>query len=502
MPDYLFLLESRLSPEQHAALARIQELAQKQGVNLYLTGGAIRDLLSGAPIGDLDFTVEGNPGAIVRELERGGARIVADDPKLRETELLFPGDAEASVSAAREEVYPLPGTRPETRWATIMEDLRRRDFSINAIALSLNPASRGLLLDPTNGLADIERREVRALSIHCFTNQPARLLRILRFASRLDFKMESRTGEWFSLALERGLERQIPAADAGRELRELGREERPAATLKGWEARGLLATLHPHLAKRRPDYEGLGRLGRIAEQLREGGLKPRLFAPITWYVLRRLTPRERSLALHKMELRSEEVAAVTKIEAAAREALKALRSRQTDTAKDAYRYLERLPLDVLAFQQAEFPHPRASSRLRNYLQKWRPMRLSLPAAELESLGVARGPQFDRILEQFFELELRGKGRTPIDRARILRQLAGIKPEAKKPAGKPAKAAPGAKAAPSAKAAAAAPEAAGKPRPRAEKGAPSKPAPSKPAPAKPAPASSARQPDHHAHSASR
>ncbi len=489
MPDYLFLLESRLSPEQQAALARVQELAQKQGVNLYLTGGAVRDLISGAPIGDLDLTVEGNPSGIIRELEAGGTRIVAEDSKLRETELLFPGNAEASVSAAREEVYRLPGTRAEVRWATIMEDLRRRDFSINAIALSLNPASRGLLLDPTNGLADIERREVRALSIHCFTNQPARLLRILRFASRLDFKMERRTEDWFSLALERGLDRQITAADAGRELRELGREERPAATLKAWEAKGLLATLHPHLAKRRPDYEGLARLGRVAAQLREGGLKPRLFAPIVWYVLRRLTSRERALALHKMELRPEEIAAVTKLEAAAREALKALRGRQTESAKDAYRYLERVPLDVLAFQHAEFPNLRASSRLRNYLQKWRPMRLSLPAAELESLGVPRGPQFDRILEQFFEFELRGRVRTPLDRPRILRQLAGIKPEPKKPAGKPAKATPAAKAAP------AKPEAGGKPRP-------AKSAPVKGTPAKSASSSSPRQPNRHAHHASR
>ena len=65
-----------------------------------------------------------------------------------------------------------------------MEDLRRRDFSLNSIAISLNPASRGLLLDPTNGLSDIERAEVRALTIHSFTNQPVRLLRVLRFAAR------------------------------------------------------------------------------------------------------------------------------------------------------------------------------------------------------------------------------------------------------------------------------------------------------------------------------
>ena len=203
MPDYMYMLESRLSAEQRAVLLRMQELAAEASTNVYLTGGAVRDLISGMPIRDLDFTVEGNPSRFARELEKGGARMVHEDEKLRHVEMIFSGDVDGSISAAREEIYPRPG-RPEMRWSTIMEDLRRRDFSINAIAISLNAASRGLLLDPTNGLADLENREVRALSIHSFTNQPVRLLRAIRYAARMEFKLESRTEEWFKLALERG----------------------------------------------------------------------------------------------------------------------------------------------------------------------------------------------------------------------------------------------------------------------------------------------------------
>jgi len=163
MPDYMFLLESRLSPEQRAAMLRVQELAAVLGFNVYLTGGTVRDLITGANLRDLDFSVEGNPSKMARELEKGGAKVLAEDEKFRHVELLFAGDVEGSISAARDEHYVRPGTRPELRWSTIMEDLRRRDFSLNAIAISLNPASRGLLLDPTNGLSDIEHGEVRAL---------------------------------------------------------------------------------------------------------------------------------------------------------------------------------------------------------------------------------------------------------------------------------------------------------------------------------------------------
>ncbi len=248
MPDYMYMLESRLSTEQRAAMVRVQELAVEAATNLYLTGGAVRDLVSGAVIRDLDLTMEGNPTRVAHEAAKGGAEIVSEDEKLRHVELLFAGSVDGSISAAREEVYARPGTRSEVRWSTIMEDLRRRDFSINAIALSLNAASRGLLLDPTNGLADVEKREVRALSIHTFTNQPVRLLRLIRYAARMDFNIESRTEEWFALAMERGLVESISPEDAGRELRQLGREEKPAAILKAWENRKLIETIHPQLA--------------------------------------------------------------------------------------------------------------------------------------------------------------------------------------------------------------------------------------------------------------
>src|SRR6478672_6294797 len=280
MPDYMFLLESRLLPEQRAALLRVQELSAALGYNVYLTGGTVRDLITGASLRDLDFTVEGNPSKIARELEKGGAKVLHEDERLRHVEILFAGDCEGSIAAARDDHYVRPGTRPEIRWSTIMEDLRRRDFSLNAIAISLNPASRGLLLDPTNGLSDIERGEVRALTIHSFTNQPARLLRSLRYAARMGFKLEQRTEEWFALAMERDLHHTITPDDAGGELRAVAREERPAVVLKAWEEHDLLEAVHPGLAKRHPDYDAIARLMKVREDLFTAGVRPKLATPM------------------------------------------------------------------------------------------------------------------------------------------------------------------------------------------------------------------------------
>ncbi len=433
MPDYMFMLESRLSPEQRAALLRVQELAAATGTNVYLTGGTVRDLITGAPLRDLDFTVEGNPSRIARELEKGGAKVVSEDERLRHVEIVFAGDCDGSLAAARDDVYVRPGTKPEVRWSTIMEDLRRRDFSINAIAISLNPASRGLLLDPTNGLGDIEKSEVRALSIHSFTNQPVRLLSALRYAARLGYKLEGRTSEWYELALERDLHHSISPEDAGAELRNVGREERPAAVLKTWEGRGLVEVMHPQLARRHPDYDAMARLVRVREDLTASGLRPRLAGPMIGAVLGRLKPRERGSALAKMGFRANEAEAILGLEDEAQRAVKILAGRKTATPIDSYRFLEKLPLDQMAYILAESSNSKAMSKIRSYLHKWRPLRLALPvvATELEGLGFPRGPKFDAVLENVFALQLNGKGRTPEDRVKLLRKLAGIKEPPKK-----------------------------------------------------------------------
>jgi len=431
MPDYMYLLESRLSPEQRATLERVQELARAQEVNIYLTGGAIRDLISGQPIRDLDFTVEGNPTRIVRELEKGGAKIVWESEKLRHFELIFAGDSDGSISAAREDIYEKPGGKPEVRFGGIMEDLRRRDFSFNAIAISLNAQSRGLLLDPTNGLADLERQEVRALSIHAFTNQPIRLLRILRYCARMGAKMESRTQEWFELAMERKVYENIEGADVGHEVRSLAREDNPAPILKQWESRGLLAVIHPRLQKRRPDYDSLNKLARVKINYLSAGIRPRLHVAALYYVLGRLKSRESAAALRNMEFRAAEIDAMASLVPEAQKVLKILKGRKTNSPRDAYFYLASVPPETLVFIEVEMPNPRALSKMRNYVQKWRPLRLALPFAELDALGVARGPKFDKIIEQFFELQLRGKARTPEDRLKALKNFAGIKDEPKK-----------------------------------------------------------------------
>ena len=204
MSDYNFLMESRLSPEQYAVLTLISHLVAEQGLNLYLVGGAVRDLTYGQQvIRDLDFVVEGPPQRILRAFPRADSSKSGRAPRgpagelpltleyqnldehLNAAELLFSNGVRAELAMCREEIHSRPWQRPEVRPATVFEDLKRRDFAINAMAVSLHPNSRGLLLDPTNGAGDIERREIRALQSRSFFDDPSRIFRFAALGNAL-----------------------------------------------------------------------------------------------------------------------------------------------------------------------------------------------------------------------------------------------------------------------------------------------------------------------------
>ncbi len=439
MPDYMFLLESRLLPEQRATMMRVQELSAALGFNVYLTGGTVRDLITGASLRDLDFSVEGNPTKIARELEKGGAKVLHEDERLRQIDLLFAGECEGSISAARDDHYVRPGTRPDVRWSTIMEDLRRRDFSLNAIAISLNPASRGLLLDPTNGLSDIERGEIRALTIHSFTNQPVRLLRVLRYAARMGFKLEQRTQEWLELAMERDLHHSITPEEAGEELRALAKEEQPTGALKSWEEHKLLEMVHPLLAKKKPDYEAINRLSKVRDDLMMAGLRPRLATPMLLAILGRLKDREQSNLLGKLGFRAAETDAILSFAEEAEASAKELSGKKLNAPIDAFKFMEKMPADRIGYLLAESRNSTALSKIKAYLNKWRPLRAGIGTVrdELKRIGMSEGPKFDAVIEQMFALQLTGRGKTPEEREKTLRKLSGIKepPKQKEPKSK-------------------------------------------------------------------
>src|SRR5205085_8519555 len=143
MADYIYTLEIRLTPDQQRGVTLVQDAARAAAMNVYLSGGAVRDLISGFTIRDLDFTVQGNPLKLQKDLEKAGATVQGSEDDAKVLYLTLPGKVRAEISMARLERYEKTGKPPVVTPGTIFEDLRRRDFTVNAMAQSLHPGSRG-----------------------------------------------------------------------------------------------------------------------------------------------------------------------------------------------------------------------------------------------------------------------------------------------------------------------------------------------------------------------
>src|SRR6202021_1111728 len=244
MPDYIYLLESRLSPAQKKAIQLVRDAAREAGMTVFLAGGAVRDLTTGSSVRDLDLTVQGNATKLKKSLEKSGAVLWGEHEPSRTLFFWFPGSVRVEVSSARREEYPKPG-KPVYHWAPILEDLRRRDFTANAMAISLNEGSWGLLLDPLNGFADIEARHLRLARNYGFIEDPSRMLRAVRLSARTGWEMDERTKTRYQNAKTEGLMEQISSYARGYELEEIAHEEDPLKALRALEAEGWMKILDP-----------------------------------------------------------------------------------------------------------------------------------------------------------------------------------------------------------------------------------------------------------------
>jgi tRNA nucleotidyltransferase (CCA-adding enzyme) len=344
-------------------------------------------------------------------------------------ELRFTNGVRASLGQCRAHHFSKPGQLPEMQPATIFEDLRRRDFSVNAMAISLHPNSRGLLLDPTNGAADIERRELRVLHPRSFSEDPLRVYRLLRLGLRLDFTPEERTKNYFETALQNHAWERLDVGQQGRELRAILREENPARILKLLAERKLLEGLDKKLASARINYQRLAKIRSAAQTV--PGVDP--------YLVNFLCLVEKLSRAEKLRL-AKKILAVGKVikqalntEHDAKRLARLLVSSKAALPHQIYGLLSKQSGHLLLYLLVYYEQTKVQSRVKHFLTKYLPLRAKLPQAELQALGFKPGPKFDQIIESVFLDQLDGKIKTHQQLTKALRERAGIQEPPVRPA---------------------------------------------------------------------
>lgn len=412
MADYIYTLETRLSPDQMRAVNLVQDVARAHDMNLYVTGGTVRDLLTGFPIRDLDFTVEGNPQKLQKDLEKQSVRVEHWDDEYKVLRILFPGNVRGEIDMAHTERFEKTGKPPVIAASGISEDLRRRDFTVNAMALSLNPGSRGLMLDPTNGAADVELKLIRVLHNYAFLEDPSRLVRATRLAARWhEWQLEERTKARYDAAKENNYIEYLPDRARGIEMAQIAYNDDPLAVMRALEKEGWLEVLNPHWTTAKVDQPGLQQLLRVKQQLWEIGVEVDAAPAVMYFLTRKLNDKDVSDMQKRMPFRSL-VENWKGLEDDAKELAKRLSGKEAATPSMTWKLLQSAKPEDLLFLAATVKQQAVAEKIKNYFGKWRQNMQKFPLPEMTELQItAAMPNYKQIVDEAFLMMLDGKLRT-------------------------------------------------------------------------------------------
>jgi tRNA nucleotidyltransferase (CCA-adding enzyme) len=369
---------------------------------VYLVGGAVRDVLMGEPNFDVDIAVEGDGIALGQALARELDGRVVPHEKFGTAIVLYGNGGRVDVATARTEFYDHPGALPTVEQASIRQDLYRRDFTINAMAVSLKGADFGRLVDYFGGHRDLAGGVVRVLHNLSFIDDPTRIFRAVRYETRYGFRMDAHTFGLAKACVEMDLVGELSSARVRDELQALLSEERAADSVRRMAELGIDRAIHSHLAA---DEEAV-RLIEAVDSLREA------YAPEApaWRL---------RLAVLARRLSSTEVLDWA-------EGLK-LRRRDAERIADAVAVAPRLQdlvgatKEPAALWQRVAPHDpdgallalatskgRARKRLERYFEELRDVTLEISGGDLAELGLGESPQVGAVLEELRRRKLNGE----------------------------------------------------------------------------------------------
>jgi tRNA nucleotidyltransferase (CCA-adding enzyme) len=359
--------------------------------HVYLVGGAVRDLLLGASVVDLDLAVEGDGPRTARELAgRLGGDVVPHERF--GTATVRAGALQFDVAATRAETYPEPGALPVVRPASLAEDLGRRDFAINAMAAALQGDELGHLHDPHNGCGDLGGRIVRILHDRSFIDDPTRLLRAVRYEVRLDFRMDEPTEELAREAARRAALGTVSGARIRDELLDLLGEHAAPRGVERLAQLGLLESISPSLEGNQ-ELVASAKLGAG-----ETGADPALTA-----LAALVGPEPDADWVDSLALRADERDAVLRAARKAPQLARVVRSDLPDSAIHALLHCEHP--ETLALTLA---YGAPGGPILRYLADLQGVRLAITGRDLVEAGIPESPAVGRALEETLRKKLDGE----------------------------------------------------------------------------------------------
>lgn len=403
MADYIYLLENRLSQSQKNALNVVREIAREKGLTVFLVGGAVRDLTSGSPVRDLDVVIQGNALKLKKDIEKAGGVIAGEHEAGQALFVSFPGGARVELGSALSVTYPKPG-KPVAKPATILEDLRRRDFTANAMAISLNSGSYGLLMDPLNGVADIENRELRLVSNYGFIEDPIRMIRAVRLMARLGWQMDEKTQARYATGKEEGYISAASAFQRGYETEEIVHEEDPLRVMRRLEAEGWMSLLAPNWNSSKANVAELERLRESQTQLQMQGIHPNTAAANFPLLTAKLSPKE-TAELKASFPRQGFVREIEALDAETKEFAAQFSAKSAALPSQSWKLLHSAKPEAVLMVAHSSKSPAIQAKFKSFYTEWGLARQKVPYVLLQEMRIVPElPGYEEFIESLvFEL---------------------------------------------------------------------------------------------------
>ena len=407
MADYIYLLQTRLTRAQQAALEAVRDAARAQSVTVFLVGGAVRDLTSGAPVRDLDVAVQGDARTLRSELEAKGGVTQGSYPVMQTLHMVFPGGVRLGVESTLSVTYPKPG-HPVSAPANILDDLRRRDFTANAMALSLNDGSYGLLMDPLNGVADIENRELRLVSNYGFIEDPARMVRGIRLAARAGWRFEEKTQQRYETGKAEDYIAVMQPDSRGYEIEDIFHEEEPLRVLRRLEDEGWSKALFPALLSSKANEAELERLRDLVDQLQTMGIFPDPSAANFPLLTAKMAPKDVA-ELKQSFARPGFVDQIENLDAATKEFATRFNFKGAAAPSDTWKLLLSSAPEHVLWLGFTSKSPGVQARFKAFFEEWPAARQRIPYGIMQEMRINPDlPGYDDLLDSLFFALMDGK----------------------------------------------------------------------------------------------
>ncbi len=400
------------------ALEAARREASRRAESLYLVGGCVRDLLAGVPLRDLDLVVEGDPGGLGEDLARRIRGRRGPLTPFQTCTVEGPGRLRIDLALSRREWYGGPAVLPRVAAAPIEEDLLRRDFTVNSMAIGLTGPLRGQLLDPSGGRTDLRGRRLRPHHRGTLVDDPTRSFRGARYATRFGLRTTPLWKEALRAAARARSFRRLSASRLRRELELIWDEVDPAAVLSRCHRWNLLAHLHPGLRWGSRLARVIRRAKRVDAESDRGGPEL-LLASLAWA----LPAGSRRGLAGRLGLQGEALRSLLDAASAPARAERLLGKPRSGSGASAVRLMERLAgwrgPEIRMVDAAA--GARVRSRFQTLRASWMRQQPVLRGDEIIALGVPRGPLVGLLLREIRAARLAGRIRSRADEVELVRR---------------------------------------------------------------------------------